>query len=182
MILLTVMPAQAADGDDGDHSAESEAQDETHEQEHGREHLNEVAIFLGATDEHGHDTEFTWGLDYKRHVSERWALGVIFDYAGGELRNTLLAPTVFFWPGLGNLELLAAAGVEVHSGRGLVLGSRKSSAEASVDKDATYFLVRIGVAYGIHLGNRFALAPLISLDFVNNEKVWVYGLAVTYGF
>jgi hypothetical protein len=156
-----------------EHSAESQ-------HEHGREHENEVAVFFGGTDERGHDTEFTLGLDYKRRIAERWAVGGIFDYAGGELRNTVLAPSVSFWPGLGNLQLLAAPGVEFHQGRDD--GGHEKSAEGEADKDATYFLFRLGVAYDIHLGERFGLAPQVNLDFVNNEEVWVWGIAVTYGF
>ena len=42
--------------------------------------------------------------------------------------------------------------------------------------------MRIGIGYDIHVGESFGLVPTVNLDFVNNEKVWVYGLAVTYGF
>ena len=50
------------------------------------------------------------------------------------------------------------------------------------DRDETYFLVRLGVGYDFHLGEKFGLAPQVNLDFVNNEEVWVYGVALTYGF
>ncbi len=108
-------------------------------------------------------------------------MGAFFDYAGGELRNAVLAPLVAFWPGLGNLQLLAAAGVEFHQDRG---GDdhQKSGEAGEADQDATYFLIRLGVGYDFHLGESFGLVPTVNLDFVNNEKVWVYGLAVTYGF
>jgi hypothetical protein len=136
---------------------------------------------MGGTDERGHDTEFTWGLDYKRRIARRWAVGLLFDYAGGELRNSLLAPSVSFWPGIGGLQLLAAPGIEFHEGRnGGGHGGAKSGDE--VDADATYFLFRVGLAYDIHLDKRFGLAPGVNLDFVNGEQVWVYGLTLTYGF
>ena len=108
-------------------------------------------------------------------------MGVLFDYAGGELRNAVLAPMVAFWPGLGNLQLMAAVGVESHQGRDGG-GHQKSGEGGGTDEDATYFLVRLGVGYDIHLGESFGLVPSVNLDFVNNEEVWVYGLAVTYGF
>jgi len=108
-------------------------------------------------------------------------VGAFVDYAGGELRNAVLAPMVVFWPGLGNLQLLAAAGVESHQGRDGG-GHQKSGESGGTDKDATYFLVRLGIGYDIHLGESFGLVPNLNLDFVNNEKVWVYGLAVTYGW
>jgi hypothetical protein len=41
---------------------------------------------------------------------------------------------------------------------------------------------RLGVAYDIHLGERFELVPVVNLDLVEGEKAWVYGIAFTYGF
>ena len=192
MLALVAAPAVAVENDDEDDLQKAEygdvaedAENDEHEGEHSSHHVrdfkNEVAVFLGGTDEPGHGTELTWGLDYKRRIAERWAVGVLFDYAGGELRNAVLAPMVAFWPGLGNLQLLAAAGVEFHQGRDGG-GHRKSAEDGGTDEDATYFLLRLGIGYDIHLGESFGLVPVVNLDFVNNEKVWVYGLAVTYGF
>jgi hypothetical protein len=192
ILALVAVPALAVENDDehdglkaehGDAAkhAENVEQEGEHSSHHPRDFKNEVALFLGGTEEHGHDTEFTWGLDYKRRIAERWAVGAFFDYAGGELRNAVLAPMVAFWPGLGNLQLRAAAGVEFHEGRGGG-GHQKSGEAGEADQDVTYFLFRVGVGYDIHLGESFGLVPAINLDFVNNEKVWVYGLAVTYGF
>jgi hypothetical protein len=148
---------------------------------HGHAHRNEIGLFVGGTDEPGHDTEFTWGLDYKRKIARRWAVGLLFDYAGGELRNSLLAPSVSYWPGIGGLQLVAAPGIELHDGRGGGgHGGMRSGDEA--DADATYFVFRVGLAYDIHLAERFGLAPGVNLDFVNGEEVWVYGLTLTYGF
>lgn len=192
-LVLASAPAVAvASGDEHDEQA-TEHRDTTEHREsgghegdaqdsHGRAHKNEIGLFLGGTDERGHDTQFTWGLDYKRRIAERWAVGVLFDFAGGELRNAILAPSVSYWPpGVGGLQLLAAPGVEFHEGRS---GESHSTAKAGGegDKDATYFLLRLGVAYDIHLGGRFGVAPAVNLDFVNSEEVWVYGLTFTYGF
>jgi hypothetical protein len=190
-LLVLACPAfvQAEEPHGEDHEAEALASGA-----HLRHFKNEVAVFLGLTDEAGHDSEFTWGIDYKRRIAERWAIGGLFDYAGGELRNAVLAPSVSWWPGLGNLQLLAAAGVEYHSGRnsgehhgdelqGGGCGCRKSSdGHGSVDEDETHFLVRVGVAYDIHIGESFGLVPAVNLDFVKGEEVWVYGLNFTYGF
>ena len=192
MLALVAVPAVAVENDDEDDARETEhsdvaenAENVGHEGEHSSHHVrdfkNEVAVFLGGTDEHGHDTELTRGIDYKRRIAERWAVGVFFDYAGGELRNAVLAPMVAFWPGLGNLQLMAAAGVEFHQGRDGG-GHQKSGEGGGTDEDDTYFLVRLGAGYDIHLGESFGLVPNLNLDFVNNEKVWVYGLAFTYGF
>ena len=148
---------------------------------HGRAHRNEIGLFVGGTDKAGHDPQFTWGLDYKRKIAERWAVGLLFDYAGDELRNSILAPSVSFWPGIGGLQLLAAPGIEFHEGRN---GGGHGGAESGdeVDANATYFLFRVGLAYDIHLDERFGMAPGVNLDFVNGEEVWVYGVTLTYGF
>jgi len=156
----------------------------------GRAHKNEFAIFLGATDEHGHDTEFSWGIDYKRRIAERWAVGALFDYAGGSLRNAVVAAAVTWFP-VGHLQLWAAPGVEFHQGRNggngdgdCGCGGKLLSDEGGehADKDATYFLFRVGVGWDFHLGGRFGIVPAVNLDFVNGEEVWVYGLNFTYGF
>jgi len=139
---------------------------------HLREHKNEVAIFLGLTDEAGHDSEFTLGVEYKRRIAERWAVGGAFDYAGGELRNAVLTHNGRGGGGHGE-------GPSTDGG----CGCGKSAAEhGEVDEDSTHFLLRIGVGYGFHLGRRFGIVPGVYLDFVDNEEVWVYGLNFTYGF
>lgn len=142
----------------------------------GRHHPNEVAVFLGATDEPGHDPEFTWGLDYKRRIAERWAVGALFDHVGGELRNSLIAPSITWWPDLGDFELLAAAGVEFHDGRG------GAGEHGERDEDETHFVIRIGSGYNLRIGERYGVIPNVNLDFVDGERVWVYGLNFTYGF
>jgi len=172
---------RAADQRDPAELGEKGSDEDDSRHGHGRAHRNEIGLFMGGTDERGHDTEFTWGLDYKRKIAERWAVGALFDYAGGELRNSILAPSVSYWPGIGGLQLLAAAGIEFHEGRdGGGHGGARSGDE--VDENATYFVFRIGLAYDIHLAERFGLAPGVNLDFVNGEEVWVYGLTLTCGF
>ncbi len=177
---------EAPNGNESEHGVavehgEEDGHSEGSSTHHGRDHMNEVAVFLGATKESGHDTEFTWGLDYKRRIADRWAVGLIFDDAGGDLRNSIIAPSISYWPGLGNLQLLGAAGVEYHNGRSSD-GHEKADHGDEADEDETYFLVRLGVGYDIHLGESFGLVPQVNLDFVNHEEVWVYGVAVTYGF
>mgnify|MGYP001547271281 FL=1 len=167
-----------------------EAVADEHEEhgEHGgrHEHKNEIALFLGATDEHGHDTEFTYGLEYARRISSSFAVGGLVDYAGGGLRNLVLGVPVFWWPHVtdwGALKLLAAPGVEFHNGRnGGSPEHHKSEDGEHADEDETHFLFRIGAAYSFHLGQSFGIEPAVNLDFVNGEEVWVYGLNLTYGW
>ena len=170
----------------GEEHAE-EAEDEEHGGGHGGRphHKNDFAIFLGGTDEHGHPTEFTWGLDYKRRVAEHWAVGGLFDYAGG-LRNAIVAASVTWMP-VGNLTLTAAPGIEFHQGRSSnegcgCAGSAKSEETGEADKDATYFVLRLGVGWGFLIGQSYAIEPQVNLDLVNGEKVWVYGVNFIYAW
>ena len=57
------------------------------------------------------------GLDYRRVITRRWAVGALFDYAEGDLRNSVVAASVTWLP-VGRLALTAAPGVEFHEGRG----------------------------------------------------------------
>jgi hypothetical protein len=175
-ILLIGTPGWAEETEDGESSDHSEL----------RHHKNEFAVFLGGTDEHGHATEFTWGLDYKRRVAERWAIGGLFDYAGGGLRNSIVAASVTWYP-VGKLSLMAAPGVEFHRGRGSsdgcgCAGTLKSEEPGASDKDATYFVLRLGVGWDFKIVKSYGIQPQVNLDLVNGEKVWVYGFNFTYGW
>lgn len=144
-------------------------------------HKNSLGIFLGVTDEPGHDVEGTWGLEYTRIMGHRWGLGAVAEYAGGDLRNTTFI--VFgVWIPWKNLEVFAGPGVEYHDGRSSGDSHLKSGGEGEADRDETYFVFRLGVAWHVHLSQRLGLVPGIYLDLVEGEKVWVYGLNLTYGF
>lgn len=170
-------------------SAELEAEAAHDEHSEGSEHHNGghrdfkhgFALFLGATDELGHGTEPTWGLEYGYALSSRWVIGGLIDYAGGEQRNTVIAPAVFWKPFGGGFVFLVAPGVELHNGRGEVDHHLKAD-DASTDKDETYFVMRFGAAYYFHVGSRYAIGPAVNLDLVNGHEVWVYGVNFEVAF
>jgi hypothetical protein len=183
------MVAHATEDQTEEHA--EEAAHEEHGEEHGGRHwhTNDVGIFLGATDEHGHDTELTWGLEYRRLIAKRWGLGVLFDYAGGELRNAILAPTLTWLP-VGRLQILMAPGIEFHRGRAATEdcgcdphGKSEDPEQIGLfDEDETYFVLRIGAGWNFAVGQNYAITPQINLDLVEGEKVWVYGLAFAYAW
>lgn len=204
LILLCSFPGSAQEAEHSERGTPpaEEAQDEEHaeaaeHEEHGEvddhgerpHHKNDVAIFLGRTDEHGHPTEFTWGLDYKRRVAHRWAVGGLFDYASGELRDSIVAASVTWWP-VGQLGLTAAPGIEYHRGRSSNDGcgcggstkSEKAEGHGETDKDATYFVLRLGVGWGFPIGESYGIEPQINLDLVEGENVWVYGVNFIYAW
>jgi hypothetical protein len=177
------------------HQEESakEAEHEEHGESEGHGgrglHKNDFAIFLGATDEHGHETELTLGLDYRRQVANRLFVGVLFDYAGGEMRNSVLAATLTWFP-VGRLFVTAAPGIEFHEGRRPrpgcgcdgTLKSEEPGEFGFFDEDATYFLFRLGVGWQFPIGQHYGVAPNVNVDFVNGEKVLVYGFHFTYAW
>ncbi len=172
IILLVALAPAASDNEHGDHSAEVGDHSIGH---HAFRH--EVAFSLGGTKEQGHDTEFTWSVEYTYSFTPKFGVGGIFEYAGGGLRNTIvIAP--FYWKPVGGLIFLAGPGVEFHKGRDNDEHHLfKSGGET--DEDATYFVFRVGTAYSFHVGERYAVIPSINLDLVEGEKVWVGG--VTFG-
>lgn len=170
---LLAFPAMAEE----EHTEHAEPAAETeHHGENGHHFKNGVALFLGVTNEPGHGTEPTWGLEYGYRFSPRWGVGGLIDYAGGGQRNLVIAPLVYWKPFGGGFTLLAAPGVEYHNGRGVVEHHLFKAGAAAVDMDKTYFVFRLGAAYYFHLGSRYGIGPAVVLDFVNGHEVWVYGV------
>lgn len=186
-MVLIVNPVVAQEHEAAEPATETEAEGVSHG-EHGEEgehhgheyHPNEIALFAGITDEEHHDSEFSLGIEYERRLSQHWGVGGLLEYTD-ELRNSILAVPVYWHPG-GGWKLVAAPGIERHNGRGLVATPHKAEGHSEVDEDETYFLFRLGVAYDIHLGGSWGLAPGVNLDFVEGERVLVYGVSLTYGF
>lgn len=179
LVVLAALWAVPAQGEEvHDEHAEASTHDETaeHHGEGGHDFKNGLSLFLGATNEHGHGTEETWGLEYGRKISPHWTIGGLIDYAGGGQRNLVIAPAVFWKPFGSGLVLLAAPGVEYHNGRGTPEHHFLKASTASIDEDETYFLLRLGVAYYFHVGSRFGIGPAVNLDLVDGHEVWVYGV------
>ena len=172
MLVWTLSPVVAEEPDA--HGGHSEAADSHGNGDH--HFKNALALFLGATNEHGHGTEPTWGLEYARTIHPHWSVGGLIDYAGGAQRNLVIAPAVFWFPFGEGLVLMAAPGVEYHKGRGEVDHHLLQAAAAEVYEDQTYFVMRFGVAYIFHVGARYGIAPTVNLDLVEGHEVWVYGV------
>ena len=119
-----------------------------------------LSLFAGITDDRG-DNVFSMGLDYEYHLSELIGVGGLLDVAGGDVRSFVVGVPVFVHP-VGGLLLLAAPGVE-HQNDG-----------------SNEFLIRIGVGWEFEVGERFVLTPILNVDFVDGDKVYVYGVAFGY--
>jgi hypothetical protein len=175
VIAMAVMssPAMAEEG----HGEQAEHADEADPHgESGHHFKNGFSLFLGATDEPGHGTEPTWGLEYARNLSPNWAVGGLIDYAGGDQRNLVIAPLVIWKPFGAGFFLLAAPGVEYHNGRGQGDHHFLKAEVTGSDEDETYFVMRLGVGYVVHVGSRYGIGPAVNLDLVDGHEVWVYGV------
>jgi len=170
LVAFPVM-AEVEHTESAEHASPTEHQGDT-----GHHFKNGLALFLGATNEHGHGTEATWGLEYGRTLTPHWSIGGLIDYAGGAQRNLVIAPAVFWKPFGGGFLLLAAPGIEYHNGRGAVEPHLLKAEVAAIDDDETYFFLRLGTAYYFHVGSRFGIGPTVNVDFVNGHEVWVYGV------
>lgn len=184
MLALILMGTFGVPADAQEQGQGHDSEDEAAEHEEHAFHRHHVAVFLGATTaeapKHGGEgavetesegggssgetesvTEATIGLDYEYRLSRIWGVGFLFDYVGGDARASVAAAGVFLHPVAG-LKLLAAPGLEHHEGE-------------------NEFLVRLGVGYEFEVG-RWALTPGASVDFVDGDEAYVYGLYIGRGF
>ena len=186
IVLFFTLPGSAQETGHGEHAQAPEAetvQEHSSSAEHDEhaEFKNELVLFLGATDESGHPSEFTWGLEYIYEISHRWGIGAFVDYAGGSLRNAAIGVPFVYNPG-GQWFLMAAPGIEYHNGRGDSVEGHKAEAHGETDENEKYFLFRLGVSYSVPIGEHYSVLPAVYLDLVKGEEVWVYGLNFAYKF
>ena len=125
---------------------------------HGAEQT--LSLFAGVTDDRG-DNVFSLGLDYEYKFSEVFGIGDLLDYAGGDVRTAVVGVPIFAHP-IGGLVVLLAPGVEIQD---------------DGDNEA---LVRLGAGWEFELGERFVVAPVFNVDFVDGDKVYVYGVEFGY--
>ena len=119
-----------------------------------------LALFIGITDDRGDDA-FSLGLDYEYKFSEVFGIGGLLDHAGGDVRTWVVGVPIFAHP-VGGLVVLLAPGIE-HQDDG--------------DKEA---LIRLGAGWDFEVGERFVITPVFNIDFVDGDKVYVYGVEFGY--
>lgn len=159
--------------------------------EHGgrNQPKSEFGIFLGATADSGHTNQFSWGFNYKHRIAQRWAVGGLFDYASGSLRNATVAASLT-WRPVGTFGLMAAPGIKVHEGRGSSWGCGCGSdserdepgEQPMIDPNDSYFVLRFGASWDFRTGKGYGIRPQVSLDLFNGETMWIYGVDFTYAW
>lgn len=184
LLALILIGTFGARADAQEHGQGHDSEGEAAEHEEHAFHRHHVAVLLGATTaevpKHGGEgtfetesggggssgetesvTEATIGIDYEYRLSWLWGIGALFDYVGRDARASVAAAGVFLHPVAG-LKLLAAPGLEHHEGE-------------------NEFLFRLGLGYEFEIG-RWALTPGASVDFVDGDEAYVYGLYIGRGF
>jgi len=174
---------------------------EEHEQQAAGEHegahsaKNSLHLMVGETWERvdGADiTEkgFTFGVEYFRAVAPRWAIGAVFERAGGDIRGTLLLAQVEFNL-VGGLWVVTGPGVEFrdaheegpehHGAGGSIDRASHDVAQLMRERDTTVFVYRIGLGYGFPVGD-MVLSPTVDVDFVGRDTALVVGMIVAVHF
>ncbi len=170
------------------------AQDQTalHEpaahEAHGEEHFhrNALGILIGGTYESEEkDTFFTLGAEYERLFNPRFGAILGVEYINEVDAWVLVAPLVYRHRS--GFRLLAGPGLELkprRRGDEHEDGSAGSLEDGLPPTEENLFLWRFGVAYNQGVGERYAIAPAVDVDFVREDGHWVWALvfAVTFGF
>ncbi|HBO12609.1 MAG TPA: hypothetical protein DD491_07475 [Halieaceae bacterium] len=112
-------------------------------------------MFLGDTTEDRRDG-LTLGLEYEYRLEEAVGIGFTLEHVGGDFDTNVLA--IPFAAHRGRWKFYAGPGIEF-----------------SDEGDEPLF--RIGAEYGFHLGS-FELSPQLDLDFVDGERLFVFGLVI----
>ncbi len=129
-------------------------------------HRHHIGLIIGgastAEESRGDTTGFTAGLDYEYRFNRWVGVGPVAEVATGDLREAAFVGTFFFHPWRG-LLFAVGPGVEISS-------------------HGNEYLTRLALGYQFPIGSRFTIAPDFSVDIVNREAVFVYGVAFGIGF
>ena len=183
----TLGRAQEHAGRDADEAHEAAEGHEAHGEEHAR---NALGIVLGGTYEsEEEDTFFTIGVEYERLLNPKFAVLLGVEYITEV--DALVAVLPFAYRHASGWRLLAGPGIELKTRRPHLEREHEGGhgiAEEIVDRlpgeEENLFLWRFGVGYNFEVGERYAIAPHVDLDFVREDGHWVEAVvfSVSIGF
>ena len=114
---------------------------------------NTVGVFLGDTTEDRREGA-TLGLEFEHRYGARYGVGITAEHVVGDFdTNVLVIPAAVH---SGPWKLYAGPGMEYAHGHGEPL-------------------LRLGAEYGFHVGD-YEISPQIDVDFVDGERLLVFGL------
>lgn len=112
------------------------------------------------------------GLDYKRRLSEKWALSVFTDW---ELDHYLLINKEYSR----DRAFIAVLGAsyEIAEGTGLFAGVGKE-----FEKHQDLMVVRVGLEHGFDLGKHWVVVPSVFYDWKEHYDTYSFSLGLSYKF
>ena len=123
-----------------------------------------LGVFIGDTVEDRRTDErrdgLTLGLEYEYRAAEHFGVGLTAEYVGGDADNFVFVLPVAYHSGPWKL----------YAGPGLEVGEGHSEP-----------LLRVGAEYGFHVGD-YEISPQLDLDFVNGERLFIFGVVFAREF
>lgn len=139
------------------------------------EHRNSVELFFGAVTETGESaTGPGIGVEYQRHLSQRWSVGVeAIELSTNDVSRSWLVVVPVYFTLVKGLGIKAGPGLE---------GSNEKPEDGGESETSVTFAMRFGTGWEFELGRRFTLTPEINMDLIGGSVTWVYGLSVGLRF
>ena len=145
--------------------------EEAHEKHANEFHRHHLSLIVGNTQNDGNQSGLLVGVDYEYRFNRWIGLGGLAEYAGGDFDHFLLAVPLFIHP-YKNWLLSVTGGAEVH----------KEHNDHEEDKQRREWIVRTSVAYQFPIADKWTIAPEFSVDFSENETLFVFGIVIGVGF
>ena len=171
LITLLLVPVTVAVADEHEGLQEIAGETAHGEETQGEEedglgeHRDSLALFLGATESDGsgvekEDPRFTVGLEYERHLTELFGVGVVLERVAEDDRETLLLVPAFFHVGAALFQI--APGVQ-------------KADETDSDYEA---VIRLAFGWEFEVRERLFLIPMINFDYTDHREFLVLGVSI----
>ncbi len=199
----SIVGAQEGHEEAAGHEAEAAAAGE--HQEHAEHEMNEVAMFVGASNRlkfEDDEVGLTIGFEYARSIYDRTQLALGFEFAGGDIERdwiTFLVVAhqpfegwarpllVYLGPGLEvarvdeqlhEEDLEGGEEVEHFATDEEIAGEHSADEARETEVD---MLIRMGLGWPFHAG-QFSIIPNVNFDLVGEDWTLVAGVTLGYRF
>ena len=184
LIASIVWPASLSAADDDNSKAPEQKQDqvqigrgyeiETDENVEHEYHPHHLGVFVGVTSLKERQG-FTVGGEYEYRLHPHAGIGGLVEHATNDFSATTVAFPIFFHP------KPSGDGLRLGVGPGFERAREPRSGEKS-EHTATHFLVRATAIYDIFVKENVTVSPNLSIDFVNGEEIFIFGVTIGFGF
>lgn len=137
-------------------------------------HPHHLSVFLGGSwlkERKG----FTVGGEYEHRLHPHIGIGGLVEHAANDFKATTVAFPIQFHPSP------TKSGFRVGFGPGFERAKEPRSGDER-EKTDTDFLIRTMAAYDIFVSEKVSLSPNLSIDFVDGEEIFVFGVSIGFGF